>query len=215
MKIGILGSGNVGQALGLGFAGRGHDVLMGTRDPTSEAATAWALKAGANASVVSYSEAAAWCGIAIFAPSWTHTQDVVDAAGAGNLSDKIVIDVTNPVGPLPDGGFGLLVSVNEGAGVLLQGMLPSAHVVKAFNSVGAALMVDPQFMDGTPTMPYCGNDPGAKQEVSAILAEFGWEPVDLGGIEFAGFIEALAVVWMRYGSVTENWTHAFKMLVAG
>jgi predicted dinucleotide-binding enzyme len=212
MKIGILGSGIVGRTLGSGLAAREHDVAMGTRDPKSATASAWVEQAGANVFATSYAEAAAWCEIAVFASTWIYAQDVAEAAGAANLAGKIVIDVSNPVGILPDGSFGMLLPVDEGGGLLLQRWLPAARVVKALNSASVSAMVDPQLPGGSPVTPICGNDADAKQEVSAIVCDLGWEPVDLGGIEFVGFLEALAMVRMRYAMTTGSRTNTIAIV---
>ena len=212
MKVAILGSGSVGQVLGLGFVAKGHDVVIGSRNPDSETLCAWLSRVGDSSRSASYAEAAAWSEVAVFVPTWLHAEAVAEAVGADALAGKVVIDVTNPFGTLPDGTTGLVLPPTDGAGSHLQRWLPEAHVVKAFNTVGVSLMVDPQLPGGPPTMPICGDDADAKAVVSKILLSFGWEPMDLGGIEFSGYLEALTMVWMRYGRVTGNWNHAFKML---
>jgi len=212
MRIGMLGSGRVGRTLGKGLADRGHEVTMGTRDPHSEAVAGWLAAAGDDAKATSYAEAAAWCELAVFVPVWEHAYDVVALSGPDNLAGKVVIDVTNPLGTV-SGAMGILFPPPDGAGAHLQAWLPGSHVVKAFNMVGVELMVDPQLRGGPPTMFVCGDDEGAKSVVAEVLRSLGWEHVDLGGIDQSGYVEALAYVWIRYGRLTGEWDHAFKMLV--
>ena len=91
-------------------------------------------------------------------------------------------------------------------------LLPNAHVVKAFNSVGSALMVNPKFEQGTPTMFLCGNNPGSKTLVSGICVQFGWEPFDCGDIAASRALEPLCILWCLPGFLRNDWRHAFKML---
>ncbi|MGH9589947.1 MAG: NADPH-dependent F420 reductase, partial [Terracidiphilus sp.] len=94
----------------------------------------------------------------------------------------------------------------------LQKEFPSAHLVKAFNSVGAPRMIDPEFKAGKPTMFICGNDAEAKKAATRILAGFGWETSDMGGVEAARAIEPLCMLWCIPGFLHNQWTHAFKLL---
>jgi 8-hydroxy-5-deazaflavin:NADPH oxidoreductase len=94
----------------------------------------------------------------------------------------------------------------------VQMLLPNAHVVKAFNSVGAALMVNPKFEQGTPTMFLCGNSPDAKSVVSGICVQFGWEPFDCGDIAASRALEPLCMLWILPGFLRDDWRHAFRML---
>jgi len=212
MKVAILGSGNVGRALGTGFVATGHDVVMGTRDPHSDVVAQWLAGDGQGARATTYEEAAAWCELAVFVPVWTAAEDVVGLIGADNLAGKIVIDVTNPLGPVPGMGFGIVTPLNHGSATHLQQWLPSARVVKAFNTTGQKLMFKPTLPGGPPTLPLCGNDDEAKKIVAAIAESFGWEPVDLGDVSFSGYMDALGMVWMRYGAQTGRWNSALKYL---
>jgi len=212
MKVAILGSGNVGRALGTGFVAKGHDVVMGSRDPESDAVKAWLADGGKGASATTYDEAAAWCELAVFVPVWTAAEEVIRAAGPDNLAGKIVIDVTNPLGPVPGMDFGIVTPLNDGSAAHVQRWLPAARVVKAFNTTGQMLMFEPKLPGGPPTLPICGDDADAKAVVAAIAESFGWEPVDLGGISFSGYMDALGMVWMRYGAQTGRWASALKYL---
>ena len=212
MRIGILGSGEVARALGLGFTTLGHDVKMGTRDPGKQEVRDWLAKAGQHASAGSFAEAAGFGEVAFLATSWAGTENALKLAGPERLAGKVLVDVTNPLdfsgGPPPR----LAVGFDDSAGERVQRWVPQTRVVKAFNIVGNASMFRPQFPGGPPDMFICGNDEAAKRTVTGILTDFGWPTADLGGIEAARYLEALAMVWILYGFRTNTWTHAFKLL---
>jgi 8-hydroxy-5-deazaflavin:NADPH oxidoreductase len=94
----------------------------------------------------------------------------------------------------------------------IQRLIPKAHVVKAFNSVGNAFMYKPNFPGGKPTMFICGNDAEAKKTVTQILDTFGWETEDMGAVEAARAIEPLCILWCIPGFIKNEWMHAFKLL---
>jgi 8-hydroxy-5-deazaflavin:NADPH oxidoreductase len=211
MKIGILGTGVVGQSLGLGFAGRGHDVMIGTRDPAGGKLGDWLAKAGGRASAGTFAQAAEFGELAVLATSWGGTENALRLAGAENLEGKVVIDVTNPL-DFAAGAPRLALGFDDSGGEQVQRWLPGARVVKAFNIITAGEMVDPDFPCGPPTMFVCGNDEGAKHTVSGICSDFGWEVVDTGGIEGARLLEPLAMLWITHGIRSGAWSHAFKLL---
>ncbi len=210
MKIGILGSGEVGQTLGRGLIARGHEVKMGSREKNNEKTAGWAKKEGARASTGDFAEAARFGEMVIVATLWTGTENALKMAGAENMAGKVLMDVTNPLNFTP--GPVLAVGHTDSAGERVQRWVPKARVVKAFNSVGFPLMVDPQFPGGPPSMFICGNDAGAKETVGEIVKSFGWEVVDVGGIEEARDLEPLCTLWLAYGMKTKSWGHAFKLL---
>lgn len=212
MKIAILGSGDVGQTLGAGLARLGHQVKMGTRDPSQEKVYAWASKTAHGASVGTFAEAAAFGELAILATLWQGTENVVRLADAKNLADKVVIDAVNPLDFSEGMPPKLAVSGNDSAGERIQAWLPRSLVVKAFNTVGNQHMIDPAFPGGVPDMFICGNDAGAKNKVTTLLKECGWAAVDLGGIENARYLEALAMIWIITYFRTSSGNHAFKLL---
>jgi 8-hydroxy-5-deazaflavin:NADPH oxidoreductase len=213
MKIGVLGSGEVGKALGAGFAALGHDVMMGSRDPKAEKVKAWVTKTGANASAGSFAEAASFAEVAVLATLWGGTENAIRLAGPANLAGKVVIDTTNPLdfsaGPPPK----LALGHTDSAGERVQRWLPGARVVKAFNTVGNPHMFRPTFASGSPDMFICGNDDAAKRTVAGICASFGWPaPIDLGGIEASRYLEPLAMVWILTYFATGSGNHAFKLV---
>ena len=209
MKVGILGSGVVAQALGRGFASRGHDVKLGTRDP--EKLKAWAEQVGGKVSVGSFADASRFGELIVLATLWTGTENAIRIAGAEAFAGKVVIDTTNPLdfSVMPPR---LSIGHTDSAGESIQRWLPNARVVKAFNTVGNAHMVDPHFPGGPPDMPICGDDATAKQTVTAILESFGWSVVDVGGMEAARYVEPLAMVWILYYFQRKSGDHAFKLL---
>ncbi len=212
MKVGILGSGDVGKALGRGFHSRGHEVLMGTREPQGENAREWAASLGARASTGTFDEAARFGDIAVIATAWSGTENMLRLAGAENLRGKVVIDVTNPLKFSDHGPPGLAIGTTDSAGETVQRWLPGSKVVKAFNIVGNADMVDPKFPGGPPDMFICGDDPAAKQTVTGICESFGWSVIDIGGIDGARVLEPLCILWVRYAIATRSRDHAFKLL---
>lgn len=211
MKIGILGSGDVAKALALGFIKHGHDVKLGTRAPDKLAE--WA-KANPKAGIVSFPEAAKFGELVVLAVKGTAAADALRAAGAANLTSKVVVDATNPIADAPpaNGVLKFFTNINESCMEQLQNEFKNARFVKAFNSVGNTCMVNPQFKGGKPTMFICGNDDEAKKVVSQILDQFGWETADMGKVEAARAIEPLCMLWCIPGFLRNDWVHAFKLL---
>lgn len=211
MKVGILGSGDVAKALAGGFLKHGHDVTLGTRTPAKLAE--WAAK-HPKGHVVSFADAARFGELVVLAVKGTAAADVLRMAGETNFAGKPVIDVTNPIADTPpiNGVLKFYTSLDESQMERLQREFASARFVKAFNSVGNAFMVNPQFKGGRPTMFICGNDEAAKQPVLAILEQFGWEIADMGKAEAARAIEPLCMLWCIPGFLRNDWAHAFKLL---
>jgi predicted dinucleotide-binding enzyme len=210
MKVGILGSGGVAQTLAGGFAKHGHSVMMGTRTPGKLAdfiAAHPAVKTGSMADTAAFAE------LAVLAVKGTAAGDAMRATG-DKLAGKTVIDATNPIADAPpvNGVLSFFTSLDESAMERLQREHPRVKLVKAFNSVGNACMVNPQFADGKPTMFICGNDEGAKKAVVAILDQFGWDAADMGKVEAARAIEPLCILWCIPGFLRNDWRHAFKLL---
>lgn len=213
MKVGVLGSGIVGQTLAAGFLKHGHQVLIGTRDPKAEEFVEWAGK-NPSAKTGTFAEAAQFGEVLVLAVLGRVIEDVIKLAGPHNFRGKVLIDTNNPIADAPpiDGVLQYFTEQNHSLAERLQQMLPEASVVKAFNSVGAARMVNPHFEQGTPTMFLCGNDAEAKAKVSEFIRQFGWEPFDCGGIVAARAIEPLCILWCIPGFRSNSWTHAFKLL---
>jgi 8-hydroxy-5-deazaflavin:NADPH oxidoreductase len=212
-RVGVLGSGVVGRTLAEGFLKHGYEVMLGTRDPARGEVPVW-LAANPGAKAGTFRETAVFGEIVVLAVMGRVVDEVLDQAGPDHLTGKILIDATNPLAddkPV-NGILTFATGPNESLGEKIQGLLPNAHVVKAFNSVGSDLMINPKFEQGTPTMFLCGNNPEAKQVVSDICVQFGWEPFDCGDIAASRAIEPLCVLWCLPGFLRNDWHHAFKML---
>ena len=211
MKVGILGSGDVAKALAAGCVKYGHEVVLGTRD--SAKLSAWVAE-HRGARTGSFAEAAKFAEVVVLAVKGSVAADALRAAGAANFSGKVVIDAANPIADAPpvNGVLKFFTNLDESLMERLQREFPAARFVKAFNSVGHAFMIDPQFKEGKPTMFICGNDEPAKQTVRGILDQFGWETADMGKAEAARAIEPLCMLWLIPGFLRNEWNHAFKLL---
>lgn len=214
MKIGIIGSGVVGQALGKGFASEGYGVMLGTRDPNSPKIHDWLTKTGKGVKAGTFEETAKFGDIIVLCPLFRATEDIIKMAGVENFKGKIVIDTTNPIADEPpvNGVLKYVTKNNESAGEFIQKWLPDSHVVKAFNSIGNAFMYKPKFEEGQPTMFICGNSDDAKKKVTEVLELFGWDVLDCGGIEASNALEGLCIIWCARGFKEGKWDHAFKLL---
>jgi len=211
MKVGVLGSGVVGQTLVAGFLKHGHEAMIGTREPSKLAD--WG-KANPKARVGSPDEAAAFGEVIVLAVKGGAAAEALRGGGKANLAGKTIIDACNPIADAPPvhGVLQFFTGPNESLMEQLQKEFSDAHLVKAFNSVGAPGMVNPQYAGIKPTMFICGNNEGAKKKVSAILDQFGWETADMGAVEAARAIEPLCMLWCIPGFTKNEWTHAFKLL---
>jgi len=212
MKVGIIGSGAVGQTLAAGFVKHGHQVEIGTRDPAK--LRDWATK-HKGAAAKSVADAAAFGDIIVLAVAGEAAEAALKQAGPAAIAGKTVIDACNPIGggPPVNGVLSFFTPQNESLMERLQKAFPSAHFVKAFNSVGNGQMVNPHFAAGRPTMFICGNDANAKTKVAQILDQFGWDTEDMGAVEAARAIEPLCKLWCIPGIGKNDWSaHAFKLL---
>ena len=211
MKVGVLGSGGVATTLASGFIKHGHEVMMGSRTP--EKLKDW-VAANPKGKTGTFADAAQFGEVVVLAVKGSAAWEALRRAGEENLTGKVVIDSCNPIadGPPTNGVLRFFTNLDESLMEQLQKHFTDARLVKAFNSVGAPFMIDPQFKDGKPTMFICGNDEDAKKTVSGILEQFGWETADMGGAEAARAIEPLCMLWCIPGFLRNEWTHAFKLL---
>jgi predicted dinucleotide-binding enzyme len=211
-KIGIIGSGIVGQTLANGFERHGYEVLIGTNTPAKRDE----LEAGTHgrAHVGSFADAAMFGDPVVLAAKGTAAESALQAAGLHHLAGKTVIDTTNPIADAPpvNGVLQYFTAQNDSLMERLQRLAPNAHFVKAFSCVGNALMVNPSLPGGPPTMFICGNNEQAKARVSAILDQFGFIVEDMGTVEGARAIEPLCILWCIPGFRGLGWTHALKLL---
>ena len=211
-KIGIIGSGQVGQVLASGFLHHGYEVMIGTRD-TKKLADWHTRNKGAK---LGSSEAAAAFGdIIVLAVKGTSAEGLVRSL-SGSLAGKPVIDTTNPIADAPpvNGVLTFFTTLEESLMERLQRLAPDSFFVKAFSSVGNALMVNPDVAGGKPTMFICGDDEGARKAVTNVLVLFGWDVEDMGKAEAARAIEPLCILWCIPGFLRNQWNHAFKLVKA-
>ncbi len=210
-KIGIIGSGIVAKTLGAGFLKHGHQVMLGTSNPSK--LEEWKSGNGTHAQIGSFDETAKFGDVVVLAVKGTVAKIAIEMISAENLNGKTVIDTTNPIADAPptNGVLKYFTTYDKSLMEALQETVPGANFVKAFNSVGNARMVNPSF-ESKPTMFICGNNDHAKEEVSIILNQFGWEVADFGKVESARAIEPLCMLWCIIGIANNEWTHAFKLL---
>jgi len=213
-KIGVLGTGEVGRALGTGFVSSGHDVRMGSRDASNEKAAEWVAHNGSRASAGTFQDAVRFGDVIVLATLWSGTENAIRLAGPDGFAGKVVIDATNPLAFVEPGKPPVLaIGHTTSAGEQVQKWLPKAKVVKAFNTVSNVHMVRPNFPGGPPDMFICGDDEPAKQVVADLCRELGWPTIDLGGIEISRYLEPLAMAWVAYLFRNDfSVDHAFKLL---
>jgi 8-hydroxy-5-deazaflavin:NADPH oxidoreductase len=191
MKIAILGAGNVGGALGKGWAAKGHSIHFGVPNAQSEKMRALLNNLGKNARAGSVHEAAESADVVVLATPWPATQDAVMAAG--KLAGKVVVDCTNPL--LPDLS-GLALGHTTSAAEQVAQWAADARVVKAFNTTGAGNMANTHYGDKEVTMCIAGDDSAAKQTVMKLAQDLGFEPVDAGPLKIARLLEPFAMLWI-------------------
>lgn len=199
MKIGVFGTGRVGQTIGSKLVSVGQDVMMGSRSAANEAATAWAKGVGARASHGTYADAAAFGEIIFNCTRGDATMEVLRAAGADRLRDKILIDVSNPLDFSKGMPPRLFVFNDDSLAEQIQREFPETHVVKSLNTVNCGVMVEPSKLSGDHDLFVSGNDAEAKQTVVRLLKEwFGWKTIiDLGDISTARGTESYLALWIR------------------
>jgi hypothetical protein len=193
MRVGILGTGNVGMSLASGFARVGHEVMLGSRDPYAEKVAAW-LAATPSSRAGTYREAAEFGEVVITAVPGRLAAGIIESIGADALAGRILIDTSNPVifGPA---GAEAVYPEDDSAAEHIQRLLPNTRVVKAFNQISAERMTTPEVGSGPDRMRICGNDPEAKRVVSELVGEFGWPVRDLGDLSYARKLERGVVDW--------------------
>lgn len=207
-KIGIIGSGVVAQVLAKGYVKHGYNVMMGSRDKTKREQ----LKAETGALTGTFEETVHFGDILILSVKGTASESVVKSL-SGILKGKTVIDVSNPIDDKPPVNGVIQYFTTSGESLLerLQKLSPETNFVKAFNSVGNAFMIDPEF-EVKPTMFICGNNDQAKKDVRSLIEKVGWEVEDMGRAESARAIEPLCMLWCIPGLLENKWNHAFKLL---
>jgi 8-hydroxy-5-deazaflavin:NADPH oxidoreductase len=209
LNIGVLGSGSAGRTLATGFLERGHPVMIGSRDPSK--LEDWLEHAGPQARIGTFAEAAEFGDLVVLSVNGRAAEDVIWLAGIENLNGKIVLDASDPL-DFSSGRPGLFVGTTDSLGERIQRLIPNAYVVKGLNIVQADVMINPSLTGGEPDMLIAGDSDEAKQSVTALLREFGWPVIDMGGIESARWLEAISLAWVVYSHRTGKTHHAFKLI---
>ncbi len=213
MKVGIIGSGAVGQTLANAFKSEGYEVMLGTRNTSKQNLVQFNNESKID--VGTFNETAKFGELLVLCVKGSAAKEALQLADKENISGKIIIDTTNPIANTPpvNGVLNFTTSFQTSLMEELQKDYPEAKFVKCFNSVGNLLMYKPK-LDSMPTMFICGNDDAAKKKVEDILATFGWETADMGKAEAARAIEPLCILWCIPGFLQNDWMHAFKVLKA-
>ncbi|MGF1429734.1 NADPH-dependent F420 reductase [Kitasatospora sp. LaBMicrA B282] len=216
MRIGILGTGSVGQTLAGKLLTLGHEVTLGSRTATSSTGTAWAAAAGAKGHSGTFADAADFGEVVINATPGQVALAALEAAGEAALAGKVLVDVSNPLVFGPDGSVTLDPVNTDSVGERIQRRFPEARVVKTLNTLAAPVMVDPARVPGRHNLFVAGDDVEAKGRVTALLESFGWpgaDIIDLGGIQAARGMEMLMPFWLglmkHYGHTDFN--YAFQV----
>jgi predicted dinucleotide-binding enzyme len=204
MRIGVLGTGSVGQTLAGKLVELGHEVRMGSREAGNERAVDWAGAAGDRASEGDFADAAGFAELVVNATAGSASIEALRSAGPTALAGKVLLDVANPLDFSKGMPPTLTVSNDDSLGEQIQREFPDALVVKSLNTVNAAVMVDPGSLPEPHTMFVCGDDEAAKAEVLELLEGFGWpraDVLDLGDISAARGMEMYLPLWVRlYGA---------------
>jgi predicted dinucleotide-binding enzyme len=217
MKIGVLGTGTVGQTLGGKLVSLGHEVMMGSRQADNEVAVAWTESAGGSASQGTFADAAAFGETVVNATNGATSLEALKAAGPDNLNGKVVIDVTNPLDFSAGLPPTLTVGNTDSLGEQIQREFPEAKVVKTLNTMSSDVMVEPSLVPGSHTVFVAGEDADAKAQVRSLLQDFGWpaeDILDLGSIAAARGTEAYVTLWLRFWAATGTRTLNIKVLSA-
>ncbi len=211
VKIGILGSGDVGKTLAKGFLKYDYQVMIGS-DHVEKLEEF--KKENSRVETGTFEQSAQWADLVVLCVKGTVAEKIVEKTKT-NLFGKIVVDTTNPIADAPpeNGVLKFFTTLEESLMERLQKIAPDAQFVKALNSIGSGLMINPDFGGGIkPTMFMCGNNEDAKKKVSEILQKFGFEVEDVGKAESARAIEPLCILWCIPGFLKNEWAHAFKLL---
>lgn len=211
MRIGILGAGNVGLVLARGFADLGHRVTVGVRDASK--VESWRLD-NPDVSIATLEQAAGSSPIVVLTVPGTAATDVLHSVHGVMMPHTIVIDTCDPFASADpvDSVLPLFTSADESLLERLQEIAPHARMVKAFNTVGAQYMVQPDFPDGPPSMFLCGDDPEARGVVAGLITDLGWDPVDVGSARSARVLEPMASLYCAIGYHSGEWNYAFRLL---
>ena len=207
MKIAVLGTGNVGGVLGTRWAQKGHRVVFGSRAPAGDRVRSLLQNAGNGAKALGINEAAQSSDVVLLATPWSEAERVV--RGAGDLRGKILIDCTNP---LSSDLKRLELGHDTSASERIAAWAANARVVKAFNTVSAAVMANPIIGGQKATLFFCGDDEDAKLAVQQLAEDLEFEAVDAGPLEMARYLEPLAMLYIRLAIAGWGSSCAFKII---
>jgi hypothetical protein len=208
MKIAVIGSGNVGGTVGRRWADLDHEVVFGSRDPSSENVKNILASTGGKAKVDTVAGAAAFGEVVVLATPWEATKDAI--AAADDLLGKVVLDCTNPLKPDLSG---LSIGPDTSAAEQVAGWAPGARVVKGLSTTGSGNMAEPQYGDQQASMFICGDDESAKASVGQLVGELGFDVVDCGPLSMARTLEPLALLWVTLAyELGQGPNIAFKLL---
>ena len=205
MRIGILGTGIVGQTIGSKLTQLGHDVMLGSRSATNEKAAKWVADTGARARQGTFADAASFGEMIFNCTSGQVSLDALRAAGGANLDGKIIVDVANPLDFSKGFPPTLTVCNIDSVAEQIQSAFPNSKVVKTLNTMTAAVMVNPSLVSGEHDVFVSGNDADAKARVSDLLRSFGWRTIiDLGDVTSARGAEMILPLWLRLMGVFKS-----------
>jgi len=224
MKIGILGTGTVGRILAEKLISDGNEVMIGTRNKEETLAKSgtdilrtppykeWQQN-NPQVRLGSFADAAKFGDVIFLATFGNAAAHAIELAGQENFTGKVVVDTTNPLDTSKGVPPGFSATVGHSLGEEIQQLLPKARVVKAFNTLGMHIIVNPKREEGDPVLLIAGNDEGAKKYVEGLAKSWGWKDViDYGDISEAFWLEAFGMIWIRYGFKNNSWTHGFSLL---
>jgi NADPH-dependent F420 reductase len=205
--IAVIGTGDVGGALGPAFAGQGHTIVYGSRDPERGKVKELVARTGELASATTPADAASQADIVVLAVPGLMVEEITKSLG--DLSGKIIIDPTNPLERRMNR---LEHAVDTSNAEIIQAAAPGAHVVKAFNTLNWKTMVDPDSAGGPVSIPLVGDNGGAKKKVAELVSGMGLEPIDVGPLRDARWVEGMLILWInnRYGSMRPSFEYHLR-----
>ena len=205
--IAVIGTGNVGAALGPEFAAQGNTIVYGSRNPNADDVVALVTQTGDDASATTPAKSVIGADIVVLAVPGLMVEEITQ--GLGDLSGKIIIDPTNPLAR-GEGVFSFAVKSSNAE--IIQAAAPDAHVIKAFNTLNWEQMVDPESSGGPISIPLAGNNDEAKARVAELVEGMGMEAIDVGPVENAHWVEGMLMLWInnRYGSERQNFDYYLR-----
>jgi NADPH-dependent F420 reductase len=205
--IAVIGTGDVGGALGPAFAGQGHTIVYGSRDPDRGKVKELVERTGELASATTPADAASQADIVVLAVPGLMVEEITKSLG--DLSGKIIIDPTNPLERRMNR---LEHAVDTSNAEIIQAAAPDAYVVKAFNTLNWKTMVDPDSAGGPVSIPLVGDNGRAKKKVAELVSGMGLEPIDVGPLRDARWVEGMLILWInnRYGSMRPSFDYHLR-----